>query len=1678
METGTDAVMPAEGQGGSVGSAGAPHPTEDTPGPRPADTGPGGSAGNAPPVRTQDADTAAATIDATTYEVLRDRLRNRAAELANRAEELNTARVAAFGSTEMTLTATERLTTTSPGHPRDLVAIGDTLLFGVDPSAALSPRTAVSDVFALYSRELGPLPHHAVPGLLDDPAFVAEFAALCRYYQGARLLRLRRVEDRLLAVFRTGDKGEGTDERADAVRVLRWELAQDGSARFLDGRGDRDLAQTPAYDIEWTPVGRESHVLGRHPHIAIGEDAYVSTVGGSLTIKTDNDTESADGVYREPVDEPLQALADAEVGYARVGALLLLRIRPYKEETRRYLVFNTVTRTVARLDGIGQSCRRLPDDQGIVFPGGYCLAGGEVRAFDVDTAGLEFETAVPSPGGEDVLFVFQTKAGGRALLLAYNTIRKEAASPLSCVGYALFDDGTLVALRDGRTDEPTRIHLVQLWRTPYVSENASENASAAHSGPGGSGPLARIGNADLVRGISDCLSIARQAIETVPTAEVYQALVALCSRTVDRCHWLDDPDTGDLRTPLDEVRATAEQVLEEFTTVQALTRQAADSLAGTTARITRLVRRIRGEAPATAEEWVARIAELRISHGQLLALREMRYADTAAIDTLALDIEQDTASAARRAMAFLQRDDAFAGYHEQADEVAASVSELPTAAATDSADGELAQRAEGLRALTESVTGLESGETTVRTGILERIADAMGAVNRARATLRARRRELLDQEGRAEFTAEFALFAQTVTGALAAADTPDGCDHQLARLLPQLEGLESRFATQDDFLDRITEKRTEVYEAFSARRSTLQDARARRAQRLAESAGRVLESITRRAAALESADAVHAYFASDPMPVKVRRTADELRELGDQVRADELVGRLKAARQEAARALRDRTELFTDGGGTIRLGSHRFAVTTRAPELTLVPDGDGGLAFALTGTDYRAPVTDPAFAATRPYWTRTLPSESTAVYRAEYLAARLLPEAVAGADLPTLVRKAAETSYDEGYERGVHDHDTEKILRLVVRLREGAGLLAHPATARAAAQLFWAHGTTAPQRAGWVRQAVSLARAQEVFGAVHALDGLRTEVTAALARSELPVSHPGAARYLVAELASGESFTTGGTARTLLDKFARAVGSSPYSDDVREQLAAGEIAAAHRLVEGWLTAWADSSGEQADPGDLAEAVAIELCPELGRHQADAPVTGTVTGLLGEHPRIVRGSLTLRLDEFLLRTEGFAAVEAPGFRTYQQLRGRLATEERTRLRLADYQPKGMSAFVRNRLVDEVYLPLIGDSLAKQLGAAGDARRTDSGGLLLLLSPPGYGKTTLVEYVAERLGLLLVKVDGPALGRGTVSLDPAQAPDAAARQEVEKIAFALEAGSNVLLYLDDIQHTSPELLQKFIPLCDATRTLNGRDLRGKRFAVCMAGNPYTESGQRFRIPDMLANRADVWDLGDVLTGKEDAFALSFVENALTSHPVLAPVAGRERSDLELLVRLASGDPTAHRDRLRHPYTPQELDRVLAVLGHLLTARTTVLAVNSAYIASAGQTDATRTEPPFRLQGSYRNLNRIAQRINPVMNAAEVSAVIDDHYAGEARTLTADAEANLLKLAELRGRLGARGAARWDEIKAAYVRGTEGDALGKAVAALGVLAERLAGVESAIAGRGAGPGAAERGPGPGLR
>ena len=100
----------------------------------------------------------------------------------------------------------------------------------------------------------------------------------------------------------------------------------------------------------------------------------------------------------------------------------------------------------------------------------------------------------------------------------------------------------------------------------------------------------------------------------------------------------------------------------------------------------------------------------------------------------------------------------------------------------------------------------------------------------------------------------------------------------------------------------------------------------------------------------------------------------------------------------------------------------------------------------------------------------------------------------------------------------------------------------------------------------------------------------------------------------------------------------------------------------------------------------------------------------------------------------------------------------------------------------------------------------------------------------------------------------------------------------------------------------------------------------------------------------------------------------------------------------------------YSADELNEYVSTMKKLYTVRQVVLKVNQQYIKSAAQADEYRTEPPFLLQGSYRNMNRIAGRTLPVMNDDELWTLILSSYEQDAQTLTSGAESNMLKFKEL--------------------------------------------------------------------
>ncbi|MES1172970.1 MAG: DNA repair ATPase [Myxococcales bacterium] len=1628
------------------------------------------------------------TLEGGSYDVIRGRLLERASELAKRCEALNAARQKLFGGRELALLATDRVRTENNCVPRDVVSIAGHLLFGFQVFIGLKSETKPSDALAAYhfqrAGEGFDLSNAGFDGplaFLANPDFTREFSDAFRYYKDARLLQLRRTDSRLLIVTQIGASLRD-------VKVFRFAIDAQSRVTYMDARGEEDAVPPRAHAFTWTPTTREDQVSGPHPHVNILNQVFVETVGGDLTVKIENNTQDGFGVYREPVDDPNQTLDDAEIAYAKVGALILLKIKPFREERTRYLVYNTRTSHVLREDSIGQSCLELPENHGLIFPAGYYLESGEYKVFDGKVTDLRIERVLPSPNGEDVLFVFYRQDEGEYELLPYNLIKKEVQTPIRCQGYSLFPDGTMLIFRATPAQEPTRVHPVQVWQTPFTT------VEFAASAPTDGSYLAKVGNADLVAGISEALTVQKLAKLDAPTRRSFEDVVSFSQRLLDAHHWLGHQEAFDLASVVRETQAAAALIIDEFEKLRALERAAKEALESAEASQKELLDKLRPADLRSVDALLGALTALKRKRGALISLKEVRSIDLARVGELERGVATRFDEVSAACVSFFLAADAFKPLLDQLDALVAKVEATKTAVELAASRTELDRIHEGLTLLAETINGLKVADPTARTAILDGTSAAFAKQNRARAIFEGRYQELSSSEGRAEFAVQFKLLGQNVVSALSLAKTPESCDEQLGKLMLQLEELEGRFGEFAEFAPEIAGKREEVLGAIAAKRQAIVEERQRRAQSFALAAERILSGIVRRAQNFKQVDELNAFFISDPTLGKLEELRSRLLELGDTVRAEELDSKLKSARQTAVRALRDKTELSGGDDDSIRFGEHRFLVNTQPLELTIVTR-EGGLFCHLTGTDFYEPLADEGLERGREFWEQAFVSENAEVYRGEFLAVSLLLDAEAGRAgltlgvlelasreqrLPDLVRAHAAERLDEGYEPGVHDVDAAAILAKLLSLQKGAGLLRFSPDARAIAWLYW-QSLPEDQRDLLSRRAESIGRLRKSFDDLGPSLALAREFEAPIRAHAAGLALPGlvpatfASRYLIDELAApSPRFTVSARAEQLQTELQKHLEELAARRGFEEDLSLLEAHGPERL--GIALAYIDAFLKQKPNVQLARhrlevAARFVALTNSPLNVSSAPTEAVVSGLLGTHPRLENRELSVALDEMLQRVSGFIEERAPRYRAYKRLRAEVAKRERARLRLDEFAARVLTSFVRNRLIDEVYLPLVGANLAKQLGAAGKTKRTDLMGLLLLVSPPGYGKTTLMEYVASRLGLVFVKVNGPALGTAVVSLDPSEAPNATARQEVEKINLALEMGNNVMLYLDDIQHTNPELLQKFISLCDAQRRIegvwNGRsrtyDLRGKKFCVVMAGNPYTESGARFQIPDMLANRADTYNLGDILNGKEEAFALSYLENALTSNAVLAPLAGREAADVHKLVAMAQGQEIPVSE-LAHGYSAAEIEELSALFRHLMQVQRTLLRVNQEYIASASQDDRYRTEPPFKLQGSYRNMNKMAEKVASAMNEAELERLIDDHYTSEAQTLTRGAEQNLLKLAELRGRQSEAQKARWAEIKDAFVRvqrmgGKDDDPVARVTGSLSLLDDQLKGIREAL-------------------
>jgi hypothetical protein len=1598
----------------------------------------------------------AQTLGSATYEIIRNRLQAQGATLRERMSRLDARRQEVFGSIEFKLLQADRIVTAHNCIPRDMVQLGSgRFLFGFNVQFGLKKEMELDDVFAVYSRDeaSGTFKESGLE-LLADKQFLTDFKRVYNVYEKAAFRKFSLIDGKLFMKFGTG---AGVNDFA----AFKWEY-NDDTLRFLDGRAEaeyRRIAYPPPHEFRWQTPDRESYRYGDHPHISIEDRVFVECVGGDLTIKVEDNTATGEGIYAEPVDDKYQKVDDAEIAYAIVGHLIILKVRPYKEATARYFIFNEKQQTAVRVDSIGQSCVLLPEEHGLIFPDGYYLATGELKQFGSKGEGLQIERVVHAPNGEDVLFVFYNRMSGEYVLMPYRLIAQKVEERISCHGFSLFPNGHLILFR--AENEPQKHHMIQLRQTPFHQ--------AGHEPPGRKDAfLYQVGNKEVVRCLAECNEILTLIRKENPYAELYTDVVKRCNAALDAYPWLSHADGFQVNDSLRQVRDAADKAVDEFDKVRRLQREAEHRVKDVRARSEERFNTIRRASFTALNDFVVNLSALRHLRGELITLREVRYVDVAEIAVIETKVADQAAQLSKATVQFLLKPESLEPYRRQAEAQAAAVGSVKKVAEGREIEKAVATAGGELEMLIEIVNSLNIADATETTRIIDGITAVYSTLNQVKAALKKHLQQLIASEGAAQFNAQMKLLSQAAASYLDLCDTPAKCEEYLNRVTLQIEELEGAFADFEEYTVQLSERRTELYEAFEQRKVALIEQRSRRAGALMTAAERILKVIQNRLGSFKTIEDINTYMASDLMIAKVRETIDQLMALGDSVKADDLQGRLKSVQQEAVRQLKDKQELFVGGEAVIQLGKHRFNINTQPLDLTVV-HRDGAQFVHLTSTKYFAEITSEEFLATRDAWDLELVSETPRLYRAEYLAGQLLKTLEAretsgevsgnGAAGPTLTEAAAMSPqkrlellqqfmgarYQEGYTKGVHDLDGAQIFEALLNAHVTLQLARYHPAARACAAVYWHRFCPETARRLWSMRLKGFSDRNALFPGDPIqrdyIAGLQDQIRGFIQSSRLyPIEQADAAgEYLFHELTNGDTFVVTGEADALAGEFHRHLVARNKLESFEQATVAlaDHPESALELTRDWVRGFLLSRPDSALY--LEEISALLFCGDrLHKAVVEAGTTRTLEDMKGQHPLIEGSRYRFDYLQLMERLRAHERDVVPRFERFRQLKQQLLEQERRKLRLDEFKAKVLTSFVRNQLIDRVYLPLVGDNLAKQIGAAGDQKRTDLMGLLLVISPPGYGKTTLMEYVANRLGIVFIKINGPALGHNVTSLDPEEAPNAAAREEIQKLNLALEMGDNTMICVDDIQHCSPEFLQKFISLCDAQRKIEGvwrgqprtYDLRGRKVVVVMAGNPYTESGQKFKIPDMLANRADTYNLGDIIGGNAEWFKASYVENAVTSNAVLAPLANKSQKDIRSFIRMAeSGERDAA--GFEGSYSPQEVEEILSVMKKLVTIREVILRVNQEYIHSAAQSDDYRTEPPFRLQGSYRNMNRLAEKVVPIMNDQEVRSLMLDHYRNESQTLTTGAEANLLKFKELIGALTPEEAARWDDIKKTFKR-----------------------------------------------
>lgn len=1591
------------------------------------------------------------------YEIIQNRLNEQKNILVEKLHKLNDSRKSIFGGIDFSLIANERISTDHNCVAKDIFSFNDLLIFGSNAHLGMQSEVNITDVFSIHkinNNRFEPQDY----SLINDEVFVDEFKNLYKYYRNTFFARFYFTENYLYMVFQLS-------ESTSDIKAFKW-LIKENQLVYVDSRSASEVSYPPQHGFTWTKATRDMQRNGKYPHVSLADKVFVESIGGDITIKIEDNTDTGKGIYSEDVTHKDQNLDDAEIHFCDLGNLVLFKIRPY-QETERYFIYNHKEKTVSRVDALKHAGVLLPESQGVLFSNGYALQTGGLKVISQDQNRLHYLKTVTEPNGENFLYIFYDDKTNNYQLISYNIITQTIETPIRCSGFTILNDGRLIYLRE--STETTKHHLAQIWQSPYSKELKANPEKSDNL-------IYKIGNKDIVRVMAESQELITLLNKKDSYSGLYDDIVKLSTTILDAYYFLGEEEIQHLDIPLKEIRTIAHSAINEYEKVVEQKKNTAEAIEKIKESCEKILDDTKRIHYSELTEYIDMLSKIRALRGEITGARELKYADLAVLDSLEKSLATRSEELSNACVSFLLQENSLSPYQERAQTITEQIVNLQKAIDAKTIEEEINNLSGQLELLVDIVNNLKIEDTSQSTQIIENISLIFARLNQERLELSKRKREISGKELSADFQAQMMLFDQSVINFLKLSQTPEKCDEYLTKLSIQLEDMETKFVDFEEFIQKIEEKREEVYGHFQNKRVQLTESRNKRTQNLSDSARRILKSVQTKAETFDSENEINGYFATDLMVEKVRDMARQLMEMEDSAKAEEIQTLLKTSQQESVRKLKDKKEIYVDGDNVIALGDYKFAVNQQKLDLTMVLK-NAQYYYHLTGTSFYEPLNFETLSDYKDVWNQEYISENQKVKRFEYLAWNIFssnPNIVTEEQNHDLIQQFLTEHFGEGLVKGIHDEDALIIITKLQQMHNELGLMQFTPQERSVAHLFWSFLNN-ERKEYYTKQFEAASLISQSFttekGFKYLTEELSAEIRTFAENGHFfgEINYKNVAVYLKRE--DKAHFIISKKAGDLYQTFIEDLKEKGKDLEFIDQLEAlyNYPAACYSIAESALQAFIFSKNLNIEE-NIRQEVAVFLVTQNFNEKNIQHISYET--ILKDLKSLEKDTeYTLNYYEFASRLGYFNDTTVLKYKQLQELKSTWITDKKKSLKIDTFKSQVLSSFVRNKLISDVYFPLIGANLAKQLGTVGNDKRTDRMGMLLLISPPGYGKTTLMEYMADRMGLVFMKINGPSIGHDIVSTDPSEAKNAGARQELEKLNLALEMGDNVMLYLDDIQHCNPEFLQKFISLADGQRKIEGiyngesktYDLRSKRFCLVMAGNPYTENGEKFKIPDMLANRSDTYNLGEISGNKTELFDLSLIENALTSNDYLTRLT---QPGMENLYRLYDAVLTDNPNiDLLGNFSSNEIADFKKVLENTMKVRDIVLKVNSQYIASAAMSDEYRNEPPFKLQGSYRNMNKLITQIQPILKGEEVIQIVLNHYQNESQTLTTGAESNMLKLKELMNIMNSEEEVRWEEIKKTFVKNKmikglgESDRMAQVIALLSQFSEGLEGIKEVL-------------------